>query len=325
MIKLFACAAFCSSLLAPAYAANKLPVNRAHHATFTQAVEQLENYRGDSAALESARLQLHTVLEAEPRFAPAHREMARYLIMKGHISGSQFQPGTLEAADAALRKALVINPAYAEAYVLYGHLYRLMGKPGEALAALKKAEKLGTSDPWLHSNWADLLIMQGNYKEAGRRYQAVIDSGTKNKKAMGAAFEGLVTYYRDEVGDLKKADSVFRERIAFEPDNAWGHGNYAIFLLCTTNDYESAITRSRQALKIMNYGAARFWLAAALYRKWATSVVEGPHQDRATYLEAQALLANPGDLMVYTNSCPTLRVLATALGRVQQSPDLQNR
>ena len=299
-------------------------LNDADQLRFKRAVNLLDGYRGDSASLEAARADLQNILARNPRYAPAHREMARYFILQGHINSGRFEPGSLEAAEYAIDKALEIDRKYAEAYVLLGHLYRLMGRHREAVAALETAEKLGTNDPWLHNNWADLLIDEGEYEEAVRHYRKVIDSKTPNKKAMGAALEGVIRYYVS-VGKLDQADTFYKKRLAFEPDSAWGYGNYAQFLLCKKDDYENSILRSRQALHIMNYGAGRYWLASALYRKWAQSVISGvPDSGRKYFDEAMALYPDPYEIAASAESCPPMKRVADALIRsTKVNPALQ--
>jgi Tfp pilus assembly protein PilF len=284
---------------------------------FRDAVALLDNYRGNTSSLEAARAGLSDVLKVDPRYAPAHREMARYFIMRGHISSLNFRPGTLEAADSSIKRAIDINPAYAEAYVLRGHLYRLMGRHQDAVDALSTAERFGTADPWLQNNWADVLIDEGKYEEAAKRYQTVIDSRTQNKKALVSAFEGLIKYYTS-VGKLDKADEVYRRQIELEPDAAWGYGNYAQFLLCQRDDYDNSIVRSRQALNIMDYGVGRFWLAAGLYRKWARDVIAGaPESAKSYFSEAQTIYPDTDKIVSYADSCPPLAKIWNALGMVK--------
>lgn len=315
-----ACVAFVL-ILAPAVSTGKtmqkqpniVKLNDADRLKFNRAVANLDGYRGSSASLEAASIDLKNILVRNPRYAPAHREMARYFIMQGHISSQRFEPGSLEAAEYAINKALEIDPKFAEAYVLFGHLYRAMGRHREALAALEKAEKLGKNDPWLYNNWADLLIDEGKYEEAVRRYRKVIDSKTPNKKAMGAALEGVIRYYVS-VGKLDMADSFYKKSIAFEPDSAWGYGNYAQFLLCKKDDYENSIVRARQALHIMNYGVGRYWLASALYRKWAQSVISGvPNSGKKYFSEAMALYPDPYEITASVGSCPSMKLVLDAL------------
>lgn len=280
---------------------------------FNHAVELLDNYSGDNTSLETAHSILNEVLKIHPRYAPAHRELGRYFIMKGHINYLNFDPNSLKAADSAISKAIEINKNFAEAYVLRGHLYRLMRLHEQALSALKKAEALGTNDPWLQNNWADLLIDEGKYEEAARRYRKVIISKTSNKKAISSAFYGLILYYKG-IGNLEKTDEMYRKQIELDPNLAWGYGNYAQFLLCQKDDFENSIAYSRKALNIMNYGAGHYWLATGLYRKWANYVINGKSDEgKKYYAEARSIYPNLDDITSDVGSCPPLDKVREAI------------
>lgn len=305
-------------------AAQKSILHPQHLATFNHAVELIDGYRGDNASLEKARAELAAVLKANPEYAPAYKEIARYFIMIGHISNGKFQSGALEAADKAITKAIELDPRYAEAFVLRGHLYRLMNRHQNAISALEMAEKLGTSDPWLNNNWADLLIDEGKYNEAAKRYQKVINSKTRNKKAMASAFEGLNRYYT-ALGQWNQVDAMYRKQIAFEPNSAWGYGNYAQFLLCKRDDYDNSILRSRQALNIMDYGVGRYWLAAALYRKWAQNVSKGGKSEgQKYYAEAQAIYPDLHGVLSDVANCPSLQTIVGALASLNQGSSISS-
>lgn len=271
-------------------------------ARLERATALLDSYRGDGSLLEQARQELDAILERNPDFAPAYREYARYCIMAGHISGKNFVPGALEAADAALRRAMEIDPDYSPAYVLGGHLYYLQGKPLQAKAALDRAEELGSTDPWLYLNRADILENDGDLETAGAIYRRILAGGSANPKVMEAAFSGLIGYYRAYHRD-GEADRTYRELIAYAPDVAWSHGSYATFLLCRMNQPAEAVERFRIALAKMSYGIARVGLAAALYREWAFQAVEGePAVAAALFEEAQSI--EPGDpVEIYDRFC----------------------
>ncbi len=282
---------------------------------FKHAVDLLDGYRGDTSLLESARIELENILKDNPRYAPAYREMARYCIMKGSINDQEMQPGSLEAAESWIKKSIDFNPNFAEAYVLFGHLYTLMNRHQDAAAALQKAEKIGTTDPWLQNNWAFLLSKEGKYEEAAPRFQKVIDSNTQNKKAMGAAMQGLIQSFL-ALGKLDQADELYRKQIAYEPKTAWSYGNYAQFLLCQKDDYEQSISLSREALRLMDYGVGRYWLASALYRKWAQTVLFGrPDVGKQYFTEAQALYPDPNEIAGHAEGCAPLKMIAQALVR----------
>ncbi len=281
---------------------------------YLRAKTLLNNYRGNSNNLIAAREILFGILERNQHYPPAYRELARYYIMSGHISYQNFQVGSLENAEAVLRQAIDIDPDYADAYVLFGHLYRLMDRRKDAKEALVKAEKLGTDLPWLHLNWADLLVEGGQYKEAVERYESVLKGGTKNKKAIHVAFEGLIDIYT-ATQQFDKADRIYRKNIEADPTNAWSYGNYAEFLLCDRDNYNEAIKRGEEALTRMNYGAARFYLASALYRKWAYYVVKvhRPEDGQKYFLQAQTIFPDVQRVAANTRNCPTMRIVQQAV------------
>lgn len=294
-------------------------VSPSQSAALTEVVALLDSWRGDPAVLHSARLKLDHILRSSPGVAEAHREYARYHIMSGYISGNKVAPASLAAAERSLNEALRLNPKYAEAYVLAGHLYFLRDELPQAMDALAKARAIGTSDPWLPLNTADIMIAQGRLDEAASNYETVIASGTTNRKAMLAAFSGLIRYY-ERTGQTQNADRTHQKQIAYEPDSAWLHGNYAAFLLCTKDDFETAIVRFRIALNQMNYGMARSGLAAALYRKWASGSRLGESADSsALFNEAQRLrTGTPAE--VVTSFCRGGPAVAAVVRAASRAP-----
>lgn len=273
--------------------------------------------------MKQAKQRLDELLAADPNCVLAYKELARFHIMDGHISSLQFEPGSLESAESALNAALSVDPEYADAYVLFGHLYRLMDRHDDAVAALERADAIGTDNPWLQLNWADLLLDEGRPDEAVQRYQGIMDSKTKNKKAMGVAFEGLIRYYKG-IGAYDNADLVYQQMISYEPDTAWSYGDYASFLLYTKGDYEKAIEYGRKALAIMNYGVGRQALAAALYRKWAEILIKDDDEISARqYLdEAISIYPNIKRIAMYAGSSPHTLLTRDALRRAGLLPDI---
>lgn len=140
---------------------NKFLGSPDHTTELAQITALLDSYEGERKTLEEARSRLDSILAQSPDFAPAHREYARYFIMAGHISYRDFAPGSLEAAEASLNRALELDPNYAAAYVLAGHLYTLQGDLQRATESLDKAQALGSKDPWLYLNRADVFGKQG--------------------------------------------------------------------------------------------------------------------------------------------------------------------
>lgn len=285
-----------------------------------QAMELLDAWRGDGDRLDQAQVLLNAVLADEPDSAEAHREYARFFIMSGFD----------QAAEQSINNALAINPKFAEAYVLLGHLYTSNGDFERGREALEKAEQIGTHDLWLHANWADLLMKQGDLDGATLRYERVLASGHKQRKVHIAAIEGLIDISIRQL-KMERADQLHQLSIKTDPDSAWLYGNYGNFLMARIGDIEGAIVQYRKALDRMQYGNARSGLAAALYTKWAMQVLgEAPGDPAITLREAKQIADGDPREIVGSNCCVTwgyrkteeaVEALRTGVSRMTEMPE----
>lgn len=220
----------------------------------------------------------------------------------------------LAAAEESLNTALKLKPDYADSHVLAGHLYFIKHDLARSRAALERAEAIGTADPWLNLNWAVLLNKEGKVTESSERYKRTIASKTPNSRAMRAAYQGLVSNLL-ATSNFTEVEATYQQLLAYDPTDAWSRGNYASFLLCSTDDPDRAIPEYRKALEIMDYGMARGGLAAALYRKWAGEKMlpsAQPEAPSAEYAEAQSLVEGTPIQVAIAYCCqgPVIDVIA---------------
>jgi Tfp pilus assembly protein PilF len=262
-------------------------------AALGRAVALLDNYDGHAAELDAAKRELDAILAANPASAPAYREYARYYLSSSYIRGSRYDPRGLTAAERALDQAIALSPDYAEAYVLRGFVYHLQDRDDEAEKALRRAETLGTRDPWLDLNWSRLLYARGQHDEALARCRGVLARVPAGNAALSGADECLIRNYL-ALGRLEEADAAYRAQIARTPGQAWPRGNYASFLLCTRQRPDAAVEAATQALQLMDYGMARGVLVSALYQLWSMQVLAG-HADEAERAWARAWSTAPGN------------------------------
>ena len=303
--------------------------NPALYARFDEARSLLDGWRGQQEILSKAYQILSEITTSDRDYAPAYREFGRLYIMAGYINRDNFEPGGLRRSESVILKSIQIEPNYADAYVLLGHLYTQMGRYDEAKAALEKGEKIGTVSPWLHLNWADLLREQGDEQKALQRYLEVINAGTENKKAFGTAIEGVIRYF-EGVGQYDKADDWYKKQLAYEPSNAWAWGNYASFLLFSRGDAENAIKNAETAISIMDYGMGRFILACALYTKWTAALKNNSKIEAAQALFDRAYKLYPDidsvidETMKHASTKETATKLAEHKRRFLTKPALRN-
>lgn len=327
MVVLFAFATFSEAAEPPSKTDTKYKNrSQALYAKFDEARELLDSWRGQRELLSRAQQLLTEVTQVDTKFAPAYREFGRLYIMSGYISEDNVDPQSLARSEAVILKAIEIEPDYADAYVLLGHLYTNMRRYADASAALTKGEKIGTASPWLQLNWADLLTKQGDHEGAFQRNLAVAKGGTENKKALSAAVNGVILYYKVK-GRMDEADEWYKKTVANDPSSAWAWGNYASFQLFFRGDVDGAIGNAEKALSIMNYGMGRYVLACALYAKWASAVDKNAVQAQALYDRAYQMYPNVDGVIEETRKFTSTKYVATKLAerkqRLQAQPKSQ--
>jgi tetratricopeptide (TPR) repeat protein len=282
-------------------------------ATFSEAREILDSWSGQGKKLIEADVLLKSVLEADSNYAPAYREYGRLFTMAGVIDEDSYSQNSLELAEASILKAIEIEPKYADAFVLLGHVYTVMKQDNAAKKALVKAQKIGTKIPWLPLNWAALYAKQKQYKKAQHYYELALKAGGLNKKAYLSALDGVINTSMQTL-QYDKANAAYQKQIAYDETQAWNWGNYSSFLLFNYNDVDAAIFNGQKAISLMDYGMARFTLACAFYTKWA-QLLQGNHDIAAKqyFDKAWALYPYPERVIQMTRNYKATEVTAKEL------------
>jgi TolB-like protein len=119
------------------------------------------------------RQQMGTVppKEAGPR---ARAAIARALELDSASEEVQYALGAFKAwvewewqeADAAFRRALDINPNYAEAHSAYSHLLHIVRRPEEAMAEIERAIELDPHNPMFQAFYCINFNLVGRYDDA---------------------------------------------------------------------------------------------------------------------------------------------------------------
>ncbi len=257
---------------------------------YVEARNLLDSHRGKRSTLISAKEKLDLILSEDGKFAPAYREYARLYMKAGHISYGNFEAGALGSAEAAILESIRIEPEYADAFVLLGHLYTKNKSYEKAENSLKKAGIIGTKLPWFHLNYADLLKRTNRFDQALPHYMAVVDSETDNKNAYSSALLGTALYYRGK-NNLPEAEKWFLKSAEYDK-SAWNWGEYSYFMTFWVGDFDKAVEGGEKALSIMSYGIGRSNLAYAYYGKWYELRKSDPEQAETFYAKASSLLSD---------------------------------
>lgn len=229
--------------------------------------EALVNAGGDGTALAQARALLDGVLDRNPGSAAAHREYARIHMTEAYLGGDgRGEPEGLDMAGAALDRAVELDPDFAEARVLRGHLYTIQGRYPEAHAELDAAEALGGASDWLHINRGNLHRAQGDAESGLRHCRRVRPEG--QAMHMLRAVDRCVLAALNALDRAGEAEATYLAALERDPGYARNHGDYAWFLLCRADRPQEAIEYARAALALEEYGGAREIHAVALWAEW---------------------------------------------------------
>jgi tetratricopeptide (TPR) repeat protein len=78
-------------------------------------------------------------------------------------------------AEAELRRAIALNPSYAEAHHQLGWVLALQGREDDALVEFKRASELDPLSPWIASDVTFPFAIQGKYADAVQECREVRD------------------------------------------------------------------------------------------------------------------------------------------------------
>ncbi len=164
--------------------------------------------------------------------------------------------GNLKEAELFLRKAIKINPLFANAHYNLGNVLRDLRKLKEAELSLRKAIEINPLFANAHYNLGNILEDLGNLKEAELSQRKAIETNPLFSKAysnLGNILRGL--------GKLQEAELSLRKAIEIDPLFELAHSNLGL-ILSDLGNLEDAELSLRKAIKINpNAGNTYFNLA----------------------------------------------------------------
>ncbi len=128
--------------------------------------------------------------------------------------------GKLKEAELSLRKAIKLNPDFAQAHSNLGRILKNLGKVQEAEISTRKAIELNPGFAQAHSFLGIILSDIGELKEAELSTRKAIELNPINANAylnLGIILKNL--------GELKEAELSLRKAIELNPDFAQAHSN----------------------------------------------------------------------------------------------------
>ncbi|WP_269603954.1 sulfotransferase family protein [Prochlorococcus marinus] len=152
--------------------------------------------------------------------------------------------GSLKEAELSCRKAIEINPYFAEAHSNLGIILRDLGKLQEAELSCRKAIEINPYYAEAHSNLGNVLIDLGKLQEAEISYRKAI----KIKPNYAKGYYNLGGILRD-YGEFQDAELSTRKAIEINPNFAEAHSNLGI-ILKDLGKLQEAELSTRKAIEI---------------------------------------------------------------------------
>ena len=293
--------------------------------SFLEARALIDNARGGSD-FDSAQRLLSNILQVDQEYAPAFMEQARIVVKQSfrHQDGAyhHFSEQGIALAVALLEHAIMLEPEFADSYVLYGYLAGSQSRSGLGLALLDEAERLNSTSGWLQLNRAQLLEQLERPDEAKRIYDAALRSelgdGQRNN-----ALHGLIRISLD----LTELIGYHEELIQANPGDEAAASSY-VSMLHDFGQFEDAVERAELGMTMFPevpwFRQAR---ALAMYGKAAMLAFDDGDAlaARAAYQQAVSTGYPPGYALLSSRQLIDPAPIALGLLRLGADVNFRNR
>jgi tetratricopeptide (TPR) repeat protein len=130
-----------------------------------------------------------------------------------------------ESAEQEYKRAIVLNPGYATAYQWYAWHLMVMGRNGEAIAELKKAESRDPLSLIISADLADILCVAHLYDESVRQSRKTLELDPYFAVAHYVLGQALAQkHMHDEaIAELRRAIELSRGNTVFESQLAYAY------------------------------------------------------------------------------------------------------
>ncbi|MGD1085372.1 MAG: tetratricopeptide repeat protein, partial [Verrucomicrobiota bacterium] len=172
------------------------------------------------------------------------------------------QKGNLNEAIKEFRKAVEINPDYADGFYNLGDALALKGDMEEAIAQFRKALEINPAYEDAHINLGNALANDGKLEEAIAQYQKAVEINPADENLRDILGAALLRN-----GDVEGAIAQYQKALETNPADENVHNNLGNALF-TKGQLDEAIAQYQKALETNpNYAEARYNLGTALASK----------------------------------------------------------
>ncbi len=291
-------------------------------ASFTAATAKDPGYAAAFAGLAESCFRMWKARKDPEWMAKAEAACRRALVLDPELAAAHATLGMIrngtgryEDAVAELQRAIALEPGNRDAYGELARAYSALSRPADAEVTYKRAIAL---DPkfWVsYNNLGAFYLEQGRFTEALAQFQKVIELAPDNHWGYNN-LGGLYSY----LGQPDKARAAFARSITVEP-NYGAYSNLGT-LAFQAGKYAEAAAMYRKALEFDKTDYAIWGNLAAAYR-WSggDEASARPLYQQAATMAVERLAVNPRDPTVLSD----LAAYDAELGRKDDARSLATR
>ena len=218
----------------------------------TQNLEAWEAYqhgkqrmaRRTSAALADSVEYFEKAVGADPRFALAYVGLADAQLIQ-FFNGYAPRAACLDKAEAAIGKALALDPNLAEAHTSLAKLFEHRGDTGRAEVEYRKAIELNPNYATVHHWYALMLAFEGRFAEALQEAEKA-----EALDPLSAIINNMVAIALDGEGRFEEALAGYRKAIENDPSMPVLYGNIGALQAYAYGRFDKAVPWDEKASEL---------------------------------------------------------------------------
>ena len=214
--------------------------------TFNLAVQSHQNNN-----LQDAQNYYQKILKIDPNYVNANYNLG--VIFK--------DSGEYQKAKDCYEKVIEIVPNHVDAYNNLGVIFKELGEYQKAIGFYEKAIEIDPNYANAHNNLGVIFKELGEYQKAISFYEKAIDIDPNHANT----HNNLGVIYSD-LGEYQKAKSYFKKSVAINSNDFEALGNIADIYVSQLTDFEIAISKSNEALKVYHKNSTFINQTVSLFR-----------------------------------------------------------
>jgi len=252
----------------------------------------IKNHQNNN--LQDARNYYQKVLELDPNHSQTLNNLGAIFLVLGE---------RLKAKNC-YEKVIELNPNYADAHNNLGNILKELGERLKAKECYEKAITINPNYLNAHYNLGTIFRELGERLKAKNCYEKVIELNPNYADAHNSL--GVIL---KELGEIEKAKECYEKAIEIDPDLFSASSNFANIYISQLTDFETAICKSNETLKIYHKNYKFINQSIALFKL--------KHDiEQANYLNSKNYKINGIDEFIKTAD--------EILGREENKEDINN-